>query len=59
MGKVAGKLACQLNAHPAGYRLYLDQALMLAIAVKPLSGFVATTCMCTIDSISFGILRAK
>jgi hypothetical protein len=31
VGKVAGKLACQLNAHPAGYRLYLDQALMLAI----------------------------
>ena len=28
VGKVAGKLASQLNAHPQGYRLYLDQALV-------------------------------
>ena len=27
-GKVAGKIASQLNGHPDGYRLYLDQALV-------------------------------
>jgi hypothetical protein len=28
--QVAGKMAAQLNAHPAGFRLYVDQALVKA-----------------------------